>query len=255
MRSLLRKLTHVSLAKLWGAAQRPRLTLWGPARSSDVAALRRLFPERGSAEIESLRRELPANHQLARELGDAMLEVRGRRVGWPPWSEFLYAALRLLRPALCVETGVFDGLSSSIILQALEDSDHGRLISVDLPAVAPVKGSTHRMTDTSLPPGLQPGWLIPERLRARHRLELGDSRELLPGIFEDCGGIDAFLHDSLHTHAHMSFEYRLAWGHLRPGGLLLSDDIGWNDAFYRFCREQRVEFAHLKAGFGAARKP
>jgi len=106
-------------------------------------------------------------------------------------------AVRFARPRMVLETGVFDGRSSAVILQALHDNDNGTLVSIDLPATDTIDGSTHRMQDTSLPPGCQPGWAIPDYLRGRHRLELGDSKELLPALFEEYADVDIFLHDSL----------------------------------------------------------
>lgn len=95
---------------------------------------------------------------------------------------------------------------------------------------------------------------VPDRLRARHRLILGDSREVLPRVFLEEPQVNVFFHDSLHTFDHMSFEYSLAWDHLQAGGILLSDDIFWSPAFHQFCRQKRIPYVH-SGRFGAARKP
>jgi len=52
----------------------------------------------------------------------------------------------------------------------------------------------------------------------------GKSQEVLPELAVT---LDFFLHDSDHSPEHQKFEYRWALGHLRSGGLLLSDDIHW----------------------------
>ncbi|WP_353851596.1 hypothetical protein [Microcystis sp. LE19-131.1A] len=36
----------------------------------------------------------------------------------------------------------------------------------------------------------------------------------------------------------MMFEYQTAYPHIVEGGLLLSDDVVWNRAFYDFCKKQ-----------------
>jgi hypothetical protein len=115
------------------------------------------------------------------------------------------------------------------------------------------------MPDTALPPGHQPGWLIPERLRARHTLVLGDSRTALPAVLTRHPRIGLFLHDSLHTQAHQAFEYAAVWPHLVEGGLLASEDIFWSPAFHRFCRAHDRPDVSLEAqgrvlGFGAVRR-
>ncbi len=50
--------------------------------------------------------------------------------------------------------------------------------------------------------------------------------------------MDVFCHDDEHTYPVMISQYRLAWPHLRSGGLLLSDDVNWNQAFTDFCKEK-----------------
>jgi hypothetical protein len=74
------------------------------------------------------------------------------------------------------------------------------------------------------------GALTPERLRSRWRLHVGSSREKLPEILT-LGRMDFFLHDSLHTYSTMRWELHSAWASLRPGGVMMADDIQSNDAF------------------------
>lgn len=136
------------------------------------------------------------------------------------WLELLIgAAVRLERPSIMVETGVAHGFSSAIALRAMEDIGRGRLVSIDLPPL--------EIDDDSI------GAIVPAGLRHRWRLELGPSRALLPKLLEEEGPIDIFFHDADHTYSSQMEEYRTAWPHLRPGGLLLSDDV-INPAFVEF---------------------
>ena len=54
------------------------------------------------------------------------------------------------------------------------------------------------------------GWLVPENLQKRWILRLGYAREVLPQLKKEMDSIDIFLHDSLHTYEHMTFEYEFA---------------------------------------------
>jgi predicted O-methyltransferase YrrM len=197
--------------------------------------------------------ELLRNGRFFEELNRALVEKRHSRTNCEGWHEFLYMVVRCAKPKVVFETGVFDGLSSAVILQALHDNTGGLLVSIDLPAKEPIKGSTNGMTNTTLPADTPPGWIVPDYLRQRYQLVLGDSRELLPELLREYSSIDIFFHDSLHTFDHQYFEYTTAWPHLVEGGLLLSDDIFWSAAFYRFSKEKRKRYLHID-GFGAMRK-
>jgi hypothetical protein len=137
----------------------------------------------------------------------------------------------------------------------MEDNGAGRLVSIDLPAHRPIAESTDAMKESVLPDGCNPGWLIPDYLRHRHRhrLELGDSRKILSEILQKQSVIDIFLHDSLHSAEHMRFEYETAWPCLRSGALLLSDDSTWNPAFHTFSLVQCRKYV-LVDDFAALRK-
>lgn len=230
---------------------RDRLTI--PPPLSCAQTIKSLFPKVAASKAEALRAELRDDREFTNTVNGKMFEKRQRQAVVAEWQEFLYIAVRLSRPQTTVETGVFDGLSTAIILLALNRNGNGELISIDLPATETIEGSTDSMLETTLPPGCQPGWLVPDGLRDRHRLLLGDSRELLPRLLSERAKIDIFFHDSMHTFEHQYFEYSQAWPHISDGGLLLSDDIFWSAAFHKFCRERRRRYVRLE-GFGAARK-
>jgi GT2 family glycosyltransferase/predicted O-methyltransferase YrrM len=164
---------------------------------------------------------------LARETERRLAEAAGRgaRAGAMDLfgARLLYAAVRALRPVSAVETGVANGVSSLFILSAMERNGRGKLHSIDLPEA-----------EGFIPAGREAGWLVEDGLRARWRLIIGDTRELLPALLSELGGTGLFLHDSAHTEENMLFEYRTAWPFLGSGGLLISDDTGFNRAFAGF---------------------
>jgi predicted O-methyltransferase YrrM len=154
-------------------------------------------------------------------------------------NQYLGWICRFLRPDKVVETGVNYGASSAFILKAL-DGTGGRLYSIDLPDIEYVRDDGRRHTD-SIPRETKTGFVVPESLRANWRLIEGDSRERLPKLLDSIGDIDIFHHDSMHTYDLMTFEYETAWPHLKNGGLLLSDDADWNEAFKDFCYRRSAE--------------
>jgi methyltransferase family protein len=143
---------------------------------------------------------------------------------------FLYAMIRKAKPLVVIETGVASGVSSYSILQALEDNGKGSLYSIDLPNVS-----------LPLPKGQNAGFLVPESLKSRWTLKLGDSKSELPILLDRVGSVDFFIHDSLHEYGHMMFEYEAAWPKLRKGGILFSDDVSFTDAFQDFCKSRGLQ--------------
>jgi len=185
----------------------------------------------------------------AREGGDDLAATRAAEhsESSEEGKKLLYVAARAVNPSLAVETGPFNGASSTFLLQALEDNGgRGRLASFDLPDAQDALGFP-------IPEGSEPAWLVPDRLRSRFELVLGDTRRTLRPKLRQLGTVELFFHDSLHTTRHMLFEFRAAWQHLTPGGLLLSDDVFWNPAFWAFTRRHRVPFRHIGT-LGVTRK-
>jgi predicted O-methyltransferase YrrM len=157
------------------------------------------------------------------------------------WYSVLYYLIRKIRPEIIVETGVWYGNSSAIILLALDNNKYGRLFSIDLPAQHETGGYSYEFPcgsgiyrSASLPQGRSPGFTVPDYLKNRWELILGDSRIELPKLFQKLQIVDMFLHDSLHSYENMMFEFTLAHKFLKQGGYILSDNINWNNAFTDF---------------------
>lgn len=214
--------------------------------------------ERYRAELE--RGRLVARIDRARQ--DFAREVSGTTAGGHPYgfggmpistAAGLYALVRELRPSVLVETGVCNGVSTAVILAALERNGAGMLYSIDLPeftdTVYPEDAFWKGKKGAAVPKHRQPGWVIPDRLRERWRLILGRSQDRLPPLLESLTAIDFFLHDSEHSYECMSFEYEAAWRHLTPGGVLASDDVGWNGAFTDFSCQRAREPHRLSKNF------
>jgi predicted O-methyltransferase YrrM len=165
---------------------------------------------------------------------------------------YLYAIVRTLRPKAAVETGVANGFSTAFLLQALDANGDGHLHSIDLPREVGRAYEPGTFFEgegrAGIPPGSQPGWLIPAGLRERWTLVLGRSQEELPPLLERLGTVDFFMHDSEHSFDCMWFEFGAAWPRLREGGVLVSDDVNSTEAFPRFAREQSREPLHLARG-------
>lgn len=213
-----------------------------------------LFPEYSAQQVRDALHDLHKNHTFYDEVNAIFVPKRHDRAGCGGFREFLYVIVRLTRPDVMIETGVWDGQSTAVILQAMEDNAAGKLISLDLPATQTIKYSTDNLGKGTLPPGCQPGWTVPERLRARHEMILGNAKETLPAAFKRFEQIDIFLHDSLHTDEHMTYEFETAWPHVKKGGLLMSHDIFDNPSFHRFARRVGRPYYHAVETLGAMRK-
>jgi hypothetical protein len=152
----------------------------------------------------------------------------------------LYALCRLFRPETIVETGVLYGVSSAFILQALSDNNKGQLYSIDLPNLSYTLDNGRKHSDL-LPAFASPGFVVPDSLRHRWTLILGNAKKELPRLVRTLDSIDIFHHDSLHTYEHMMFEYETAWAKIPKNGILSSDDVHWSNSF--------GDFVYAHAGF------
>jgi hypothetical protein len=156
---------------------------------------------------------------------------RGAFAGWgdgePGLVRAVWCLVVHLRPAKVVETGVARGLTTRLILEALERNGAGRLWSVDLPP--PLDRGLHD----------QVGIAVDERLHHRWSYVRGSSRRRLPALLERITPIDLFIHDSAHTARNLLFELEHAWRSLAPGGFAVADDIDLNCGFHAFKEAHR----------------
>jgi hypothetical protein len=173
-------------------------------------------------------------------------------------APLLYLMARIAHPRIVVETGVSSGYSARFLLEALERNGEGILHSIGLPRLAMDPAQTQRFSAGGPIANRPIGWLVPERLRHRWTIHVGRSEELLTPLLVGLPGpVDLFLHDSLHQHATMAFEYRTAWANLSPGGLLVSHDIHTSAAWAEFLRDHAPlpPDGELDHDLGVVRRP
>ncbi|MBX8632006.1 MAG: class I SAM-dependent methyltransferase [Thermoplasmata archaeon] len=182
--------------------------------------------------------------QDALDEGVAVASVAGQISGKNLWSldtdkgVILYAVTRVLRPSFCVETGVGPGVSSTFFLSALEKTGHGHLHSIDIGEKYGEEAETYPV-----------GFLVPEELKNRWTLHVGDSRRLLVPLLNRLRTIDLFLHDSSHETEHVMFELTAAWRHMKKG-IIFVDNSSWTDAPELFSRNVGTDMIQLSGKSG-----
>jgi len=124
-----------------------------------------------------------------------------------------YALARHLRPDFTLESGVGYGITSALVLLAMERNNCGNLLSIDLPPLSDPLGSFT-------------GLVVSPDLRKRWSLRLGSSRLCLPEIVSRSERIDLFISDSANVYTLQRFEFETVWPKLRPSGVALFNNIG-----------------------------
>ena len=126
------------------------------------------------------------------------------------------------KPRVVVETGVAHGVTSRLVLEALQVNCHGHLWSVDLPH--PLDHNLHAQTAAA----------VTESCRTRWSYLEGSSRQRLPKLVAELGEVQLFIHDSLHTAKNTEFEMEQVASVMAPGGVMLVDDIKSHNGFAAF---------------------
>jgi hypothetical protein len=194
-------------------------------------------------------------HGLLEEIG-ASLTSKGLGTGRHTYGWYSDADLELCsamwcvvlhtRPSVVIETGVAHGVSSRVMLEALNRNAKGHLWSVDLPH--PFHHELHGQT----------GAAVTDECRARWTYLEGESRRRLPPLVAEVGKVELFVHDSLHTAKNTLFEMEQAASIMPSGGVMLVDDIRGHDGFAAFARRHPAfktvlcSTADRVAGFGIA---
>jgi Methyltransferase domain len=145
----------------------------------------------------------------------------GNRFAW-------YLLTRALKPQLVVETGIYLGLGSLVLLRALErnqeEGNPGELMSFD---TDPGAGSFVRGQ-------LRRGW---------HRYT-GSTHELLLPALEG-RRVNLLFQDTPHTEANQRFEFLAALSHAAPQ-LVLVDDSGWAHTLAAIAAEHHGSYHRLQ---------
>lgn len=125
------------------------------------------------------------------------------------YQSLLGDVIRRERPLVMIESGVESGYSTEHFLVAMDNNRSGHLYSCD-----PAPSGFYEAN-----PIVHPRFTF---IKKR-------SYEALDEIVAKTGPIDLFLHDSDHSWKCQSWEYQWAWEHVRSGGIIASDDVGWSD--------------------------
>jgi predicted O-methyltransferase YrrM len=141
--------------------------------------------------------------------------------------DLLYSLCERLAATRVIETGVAYGWSTLAILLSLRNRPGGRLFSIDLPYF---QYRNDRWVGVVVPPELRGNWKL-------YRMA---DREGLPRALKAAGTLDLVHYDSDKSVEGRLFAYRLLWEALRPGGILMSDDVGDNLGFRTFCEERAL---------------
>ena len=218
------------------AASRPRDAAWYVLHSRELTNF--TYELRNEAELAALvagplgddedragryLRELREDTELIERL-DQGLRSDPRRDGDARLGKrrALYVTVRMARPRLVVETGLYDGLATAVLLRALQrneaEGDPGRLLGFDLEE--------------------ESAWLVWDELgRGRFERHIGDAVELIPRAL---GGqrIDLLVHDTDKVAASERAELELAIEHGAERLILYTDDDSVTGTLRALCTER-----------------
>jgi hypothetical protein len=194
-------------------------------------------------------RDPRAIHRRLFEQGKAQIEklaIPFRQLGLAGSSDLrlAYSAAVGMDARDILETGVALGWSSLAFLAAVLRTK-GRLVSVDRPY--PLLIGTSWV-----------GAAVPDEITDRWTLLRYADRRGIPKALQLSKGYDLIHYDSDKTEEGRDWAYPLLWNALRPGGLLISDDVGDNESWIRFCKAADVPSIVVRrerAFSGLARKP
>lgn len=189
------------------------------ATGASAAEVRRLF---GELEVDGDLRAVISSRVRASDLGYAADERMdyGRRLGW-------YAAARVLKPGVVVETGVDKGLGSVVLCAALLRNG--------------VEGSPGRYYGTDFNPNA--GYLLEPPYSTVGEILYGDSLASLARFRQP---IDLFINDSDHSAEYEGKEYECIKTKLSAHALILGDNAHVTDELLRFSEAQGRRFLFFK---------
>ena len=154
----------------------------------------------------------------------------------------IWCAVPRGKPEVVLETGVAHGVSSRIVLEAMNRNDRGHLWSIDI--ANPLNRQVHGQEGIAVTESCRPRWTYVE----------GESSRRMPPLVKDVGKVEVFIHDSLHTFNNTLFEMEQAASAMPPGGVMLVDDVRSHDGFATFAKrhpEYKTILVSTLDGIGA----
>lgn len=211
-----------------------RYILWDPEveshtyEATNVEELAQFCAHSFGFDLEDARRWIEET-RTEPELTTRLRERTKRRFDYktqPPIAQRLlwWVVVRGLRPRFVVETGVYDGLGTIVLLAALERN-------------AQEGGPDARLVGIDSDPNA--GWLVPENLTHRWEKVVGMTTDVLE---EAIAGreVDLFLHDTPHIEAVQEHEFGTALAHAAPRLVIIDGGGG-----------QTPTLARLASGHGS----
>jgi Methyltransferase domain len=147
----------------------------------------------------------------------------------PPGNRLLwYVIVRWLKPRLIVETGIYDGLGSLVLLRALERNAEqgvdGRLVSIDVDPKA--------------------GRLVDPRTAGRWRKVVGTTSDVLARELEG-KTVEMLIHDTPHLYEIQRLEFGCALEHGGKRLVLIDGSGGQTPALRELCEGSGAAIGHF----------
>lgn len=125
-------------------------------------------------------------------------------------GRLLYQVVRFMRPRICVEAGSFFGMSGLYMSHALTRVCRGGTMHT----IEPVE-EIHKKVSA----------LLTSRFPDVATCHRGTTQDVLPGLIRELPQIDLFFHDNGHSGEIYVRDFGLVLDGLRPGSVVLYDDI------------------------------
>lgn len=165
--------------------------------SKHEVTIERILEICSNLETEQVKSVLKESNHFMVHVGQKDSVIPKRYCGTTEFAQLCYSIVRLTKPSTVVETGVAHGLTSSYLLQALNENDAGHLYSIDLPLLK--EGAKEEV-----------GQLVSQSLRSRWTLVLGSGIHEMRKLSKRINKIDIFIHDSNHSYLNQLSEYKFA---------------------------------------------
>lgn len=198
---------------------------WGSLVDTPHEALKEIVPfdekdwDRFEAEFPAVEEKLKTRRALDLAYPDTFAVERQT-------SCLLYCTTRILQPQCVVETGVADGASSLVFLEALRANGSGILHSLD------ISDNVGALVDN------RDGWDL--TISSVEHVEY-----VLSALLGRVAPVDLFFHDADHRFFSQSCEYEMFASHASASALLLSDDVDSSYAFRVFCQRRHLRPSYL----------